>query len=201
MNKKLAFVALLFAISTNMYSAEDFERYFIKGKEVSQVLLKRLGGELKKNLKTNGLEKTIEFCSQNALAITYEVDQSFGKYISVKRVSTKNRNPANAPTKSEKKILFMLENSKDPILTKVSDGTFKYYQPLRISKPVCLKCHGKVEDIPEAARKIIHTLYPEDKATGYEFGDLRGAIVVTINPKAFEEKKIEKDSNSTEEKK
>ena len=42
---------------------------------------------------------------------------------------------------------------------------------------LCLACHGKVL-APEVAAQI-ESLYPEDKATGFSEGDLRGAFVVT----------------------
>jgi hypothetical protein len=41
---------------------------------------------------------------------------------------------------------------------------------------LCLACHGETID-PAVAGKIAE-LYPEDKATGFREGDLRGAFVV-----------------------
>lgn len=41
---------------------------------------------------------------------------------------------------------------------------------------VCLNCHGS-NIKPEVQAKITE-LYPEDKATGYQEGQVRGAIVV-----------------------
>jgi hypothetical protein len=40
-------------------------------------------------------------------------------------------------------------------LTKVGDTQYKFYQPIRIGQPVCLKCHGKGEDMPEAVEKLL----------------------------------------------
>jgi hypothetical protein len=42
---------------------------------------------------------------------------------------------------------------------------------------LCLQCHGKAL-APPVAEKLAE-LYPGDKATGYEQGDLRGAFVIT----------------------
>ena len=42
---------------------------------------------------------------------------------------------------------------------------------------LCLQCHGTAI-APELAEKLSE-LYPEDKATGYREGDMRGAFVVT----------------------
>ena len=43
--------------------------------------------------------------------------------------------------------------------------------------PLCLQCHGEAI-APPVAEKITK-LYPEDKATGFREGDIRGAFVVT----------------------
>ena len=40
----------------------------------------------------------------------------------------------------------------------------------------CLTCHGS-NIKPELAAKI-NSLYPEDKATGYKAGELRGAFTI-----------------------
>lgn len=174
--RKLIFAVILIS----SLSGENLEKIFHIGQNSAKMLLQTLGGEMKKHIKSGDINKTIHFCSSNALLLTSQVDKKLGDNISIKRISTKYRNPANKPTRVEAKILFMLENSNSPILTKVSDDKYKFYQPLRITKPVCLKCHGTGKDMPEIARKTIHEIYPQDRATNYKFGDLRGAIVVTI---------------------
>jgi hypothetical protein len=161
-------------------SGEDLRAVFNTGEQSANLLLKTLGGELKKKLQEGDLKGAIEFCATNGLSITHQLDEKLGENISIKRISMKNRNPENLPNDSEAKILYMLENSPQSILTRVSDGSYKLYKPVRVAKPVCLKCHGKGEDMPEVARKTIHSLYPQDRATGYSMGDLRGAVVVTI---------------------
>ena len=42
---------------------------------------------------------------------------------------------------------------------------------------MCLQCHG--QSIAPDVREKLSGLYPEDKATGYREGDIRGAFVVT----------------------
>ncbi|NNJ66375.1 MAG: DUF3365 domain-containing protein, partial [Xanthomonadales bacterium] len=44
------------------------------------------------------------------------------------------------------------------------------------TQPLCLTCHGAAI-APPVAEKLAE-LYPGDKATGFEEGDLRGAFVV-----------------------
>jgi len=47
--------------------------------------------------------------------------------------------------------------------------------------PACLGCHGtEGGDINAKTLKIIKQKYPEDKATGYKEGDLRGWWKITF---------------------
>jgi hypothetical protein len=154
------------------------------GNAASQLLLKTLGGNLKKHMKAGGPADALQFCSTKAAELTAKVDNQLGKNVSVKRVTLKPRNPANEATGDEKAVLEALEtlhanHVRLPrhLVEKTQSG-YKYYKPLLINKPVCLKCHGS--NIDPALKAKIDKTYPTDKATGYKMGDLRGAIVVTI---------------------
>ncbi|MEJ2468546.1 MAG: DUF3365 domain-containing protein [Campylobacterales bacterium] len=114
------------------------------------------------------------------------MDASLGEDVSVKRISLKYRNPANAPQDDEKAVLESLQTLKanavilpKELVEVLGNGTYKYYKPLLINKAACLKCHGDIGKTSELA-KAINARYPEDKATGYKMNDLRGAIVVTV---------------------
>ena len=160
---------------------EDLQQIFYTGQMASKQLLKTLGSNMKKFMQKKDIKGAIEFCSQNAYRLTEEVNQKLGENISIKRISLKFRNPLNKPTKTEAKILFQLENTKSAVLTKVADGTYKFYQPLRINKPVCLKCHGDDKNLNKQAYKIIEQKYPQDKAVDYKLGDLRAIIEIEIS--------------------
>lgn len=56
---------------------------------------------------------------------------------------------------------------------------FRYLKALRIQKP-CLNCHGPREQIKPEVLALLKQVYPNDQATGYQEGDLRGAITVKI---------------------
>jgi hypothetical protein len=49
---------------------------------------------------------------------------------------------------------------------------------------VCLACHGPAEVLPNEVKQALKTKYPNDQATGYTAGQLRGAFSVskTIQP-------------------
>ncbi len=175
--KKL-FVASLLA------SAVSAENYTQIADKVAKDLLKTLGSNLKRELKTNGAVSALKFCNLNALKLTKKVSDKYGKSIDVKRVSLKNRNPSNYPVGEELGILLTMqshfkkgEKPKDIVHDK--GDVIKVYKPVVISKGVCLVCHGDIAKNKKLYSEI-KKLYPHDKAFGYKMGDLRGAIVVTI---------------------
>ena len=47
------------------------------------------------------------------------------------------------------------------------------------TKPVCIACHGS--DISLTVREVIDTHYPNDQATGFDIGSLRGAFTLTFS--------------------
>ncbi|ODS32100.1 MAG: two-component sensor kinase [Candidatus Scalindua rubra] len=98
----------------------------------------------------------------------------------LRQVSSKYRNPKNKPDKFEEEAL--LEFGKDGNLSEYKgvdkingQKVLRYLIPLYIEE-ACLKCHSAKETIPNFIREE----YPEDKATDYAFGDLRGAISVVV---------------------
>jgi hypothetical protein len=60
------------------------------------------------------------------------------------------------------------------------DRNLRYMMPIVLGSPVCLGSHGGPQDIAPEVRDELRCLYPDDKATGYRIGDLRGAVSVKI---------------------
>lgn len=155
------------------------------GEKASMKLLMTLGKNLKKHMKQGGVMDAVNFCNSEAGSLTESVDKALGLKISVKRVSLKNRNAGNMPMSDEKDVLEAMErlaqaNALPPfIIQKVDQSSYKYYKPLRIAKPICLKCHGNVSASSKLG-SFLRSHYPYDKAVGYKMGDLRGAVIVTI---------------------
>ena len=153
-----------------------------KGDQISTMLLQKLGGELKSQMQTSGPLGALRFCSQHALTLTDEIAKKSDT--SIRRVSLNHRNPINKPTPSETALLqewetFLKNSSPLPAnhLVHRPEGKTLYYKPLLINNEACLKCHGNVS--PELAGAIAE-MYPEDKATGYKMGDLRGMIAIEL---------------------
>lgn len=169
--------------SSLLYASPSSEnRLLNKGNEVASALLQKLGSELKGKMQSSGPMGALDFCSQNALILTEEVAKN--SQTSIKRISINNRNPLNKANDNETTLLTewsKLSKNGQPLpshsIVNLSENSSIYYKPIIINNETCLKCHGNVES---DLAKAIAVAYPEDKATGYKMGDLRGMIAVTI---------------------
>ena len=100
--------------------------------------------------------------------------------VRVGRTSTKLRNPANAPKPWMVPVLERYEadpKAREPALVEVDSNTVGYIEPIYL-QPVCVTCHG--DGIAPELQETLARLYPEDQATGYAPGDLRGVFWVEL---------------------
>jgi len=96
--------------------------------------------------------------------------------IKVGRTSSKLRNPNNAPKLWMQPFLDVYETdpeSREPGIVVIDEKTVGYVEPIFV-QPLCITCHG-VELAPDLQSKL-KELYPEDQATGYVPGDVRGVF-------------------------
>ena len=126
----------------------------------------------------------IRVCSERAPAIAAEVSAATGA--TVGRTAAKVRNPDNAPNDWQQRgldyLAAQLAAGAEPAAleyteTRVVDGreVRRWMKPL-MTAPLCLTCHGAALG-PEVAAAVSER-YPDDQATGFAAGDLRGAIYV-----------------------
>lgn len=160
------------------------------GGEAAGELVTTLGSRLQRAIAERGAVGALEFCSVEGLPLTAEVSRATG--FEVKRTSSRLRNPANAPDSLERAALDRFEAvvaAGDSLPEHVVQGTpagdFRYYRPLRV-QPLCLQCHGSLEDLAAGVNTALAERYPEDEATGYAVGDLRGVVRVTVPRSALE---------------
>ena len=148
--------------------------------------MKELKGVLIEQIQTGGVIQAVAVCSDTAQLLTNEFGVERGVFI--KRVSMKNRNKNNYPDDFEKRTLNRFEllkqnnelNNETEYAEIISEGDYKY---LRYLKPIlvqaeCLNCHGNQTDMMPEVNNLIVQEYPQDKATGYKVGDLRGAVSI-----------------------
>jgi len=120
-----------------------------------------------------GAVEAISACQLKAPAIAEAQSQGA---VRVGRASHRLRNPANvAPDWVAPILSAYLEDAADRAAQTVAlpGGVSGYVEPI-LAQPLCLTCHGETLAPPVAAR--ILELYPEDRAVGFEAGDLRGVF-------------------------
>jgi hypothetical protein len=151
-------------LTSNIYGSEKLAI------EKIQQFGKILKTELKAGLKKSP-EAAVETCYLKAPEIQNTVSD---KNITIGRVSLKNRNPNNSPKKWMLDYIDQFHQKKIKkayITTKLEHNKTGLLKPIR-TMPLCLKCHGS--NIDKALYKIIKKKYPNDKAIGYETGEIRG---------------------------
>ena len=145
---------------------------------------KALKSELVTAMQSGGPIAAIDVCNTRAPGIAEAVSLEQG--VQVSRVSLKNRNPDNSPNDWQTAVLESFEEQVESgedagglswQKTVEVDGVkqFRFMKAIPTGG-VCLACHGKTIDSTVQAK--LAELYPEDKATGYSEGELRGAFVV-----------------------
>jgi len=105
--------------------------------------------------------------------------------IAVGRTSHRLRNPANAPEPwMEPLIEHYVGRPPEPGSHRTVDlgerGT-GYVEPIYL-QPLCVTCHGEAVDPGLLA--AIRERYPEDRATGFRPGELRGLFWAVVPPDA-----------------
>ena len=64
------------------------------------------------------------------------------------------------------------------LTVELAGGGLGYVEPIRI-KPPCLACHGA--SLAPATADELAERYPEDQATGYKLGELRGLFWAEVH--------------------
>jgi len=163
----------------------DTEAEITRAKGAIKQFAGALQTELKTAMQAGGPVAAIGVCNTQAMPITAQVAAEHGMQLS--RVSLKNRNPANAPNEWQLTVLESFDRQKaaGKDITKLAWSetvNTDNGQEFRFMKAIptgglCLKCHGS-KLAPEVSQ-VLADLYPQDLATGYSEGDIRGAFVVT----------------------
>lgn len=179
------FAAVGIAAGTALATAQtpDLKVYEAEARAAMQALR----GALLKEVKTAMARDpgaAIGVCRQLAPKITKRVAAASGWQIS--RTSLKTRNPANRPSAEERAILLDFEKRSAAgqpakslravrLVTKNGRRSVHVMQAIPTGAP-CLACHGRSIDA-KIAREL-RRLYPEDRATGFKEGDIRGAFTL-----------------------
>ncbi|MDW8157830.1 MAG: DUF3365 domain-containing protein [Bacteroidia bacterium] len=158
---------------------EVADSLFHKGKRLVQISSSTLLQTLLQAIEKQKVAGAIQYCNVRAIPLIDSLSRAHKAVF--KRAALLVRNPKDAPDAQEKEVLqtYLYQAQKvrilRPILKKREKDTIAYYHPILITMPQCLSCHGRVgENINVEDYQLIKSLYPNDRAIGYNKGDLRG---------------------------
>jgi hypothetical protein len=149
-------------------------------------LSEAIRGLLMQELKTGGFEGAVAVCATKAPAKTADYRRTSGN--DIRRVSLRRRNPANEPDAYERRVLESFDRLAAEarpaaehweLVRENGREALRYLKPV-VANAMCLTCHGAKAGIPPAVQAVIAKEYPDDRATGYSAGDVRGAVSVRI---------------------
>ena len=168
------------------YGGEPEMTWDERSRALADQLVSELQAELGRAMQQGGPVAAVAVCKSRAPEIAARLSASSGA--DVGRTAIRWRNPANAPDEVERAVMqgFAAElSSASPAATappeaifesRSAQGTERRYLRAIVMQPVCLACHGATL-APELATAIARD-YPQDSATGFETGQLRGAVTV-----------------------
>lgn len=162
----------------------DNEMMIKQSRQAVKAMATELKAELMAAMKEGGPHEAIKVCNTRAPQISKDVSALKG--FSVRRTSLKTRNSDNKPDDWERGVLQQFEQRKrngeavktmeySQITEYKGKPAFRYMKAIPTGE-LCLLCHG--ENLPEEIKGEIKKMYPQDTATGFRAGDIRGAFTV-----------------------
>lgn len=182
-----AFASALSGCSVGNEPAAPDEAFIAKAEALTMRFQSELQGALSTAMAESGPVGAIGVCQSTAPAIAQNLSQESG--LSVSRVARRNRNEGNAIGNGLEPLYAELEKmpSEDGAPTAVHrrfGDRQVYLRAIPMQEQPCAACHGN--NIAPEVRAAIDQLYPEDLATGFEAGELRGAFLVETSGSAEE---------------
>jgi hypothetical protein len=181
---KTTLAAALLA-ATTMSFAQD-TAWVADARKVAGSVPPKLVAVLTAEIAKGGPEGAIEVCREKAPALAKAASEETGW--AIRRVSLKNRNPRAVPDAWERAALEDFDRraaageapmtlEKAEVVTENGVQVRRYMRALP-TQELCLNCHGAVDRMKPAVVEKLKALYPDDKATGYAPGQIRGAMTI-----------------------
>lgn len=183
--RNTAIAALVVGLAAAPALAQDVEALKREGAGVIQGYAAALLKELQGGIDQGGPTNALGVCKLAAPALAADASAQSGWRVA--RTSHKLRNPTSAPDAFEEKVLadFLarLEKGEKAVdlayaaVVDTPDG--KVFRMIKAipTQELCLNCHG-AELKPEVKAKL-DELYPQDKATGFSVGQMRGVFTLS----------------------
>ncbi|MDP1524430.1 MAG: DUF3365 domain-containing protein [Rhodocyclaceae bacterium] len=182
MNKKI--IAVLCCTLFAGAALADEAKLLDEARALPATMVPKLLEVLQDEIAKGGHAHAISVCRDKAPAMAKGLSEKTGW--AIRRVSLKNRNLKAVPDAWEEAVLREFEQrlaagqspvTMDKSEVVVIDGqkTMRYMKALP-TQELCMSCHGKPNKVSDEVQAKLKELYPDDKATGYDVGQIRGAI-------------------------
>ena len=155
--------------------AEPAQRQLQIATRAQEQLAKQLMSKLREGIAAGGPAAGIAVCSIEAPAIAKYVGSEHN--VRIGRTSYKLRNPDNVGPEWVEPVVA--DRSASPRYFAGPDGTLGVALPIVMGE-TCSKCHGPADGIPQEVKDALAHAYPQDMATGFEVGDVRGWFWVEV---------------------
>lgn len=147
--------------------------------ELQRALLARLTAAMTRG----GPAAAVEVCRTDARTIAEAVAKAQG--LELGRTSHRLRNPANAPRAWARPTVEAAAGAK---AAAERLRVFDLGDRVGVLRPIgtaeaCTTCHGAADDVHRSIGATLAAAYPQDRATGFAAGDLRGWMWAEV-PKA-----------------
>lgn len=159
-----------------------------RAKAAAQAFSGRLRGRLQAAMQAGGPTAAVEVCHAEAPAIADAVMAEHGVRLGRVALPGRNRNLGQAADGWQRATLEAFQQAVlqgAPAAEQVSvvrqglpEGVALRLMRGIATEPGCLACHGT--QVAPAVRAAIAAHYPEDAATGFAVGDLRGGLWVEV---------------------
>jgi len=188
MMNKLLMAIVLPVLLTGCVSAPPVDMSWVaQARSVSTSVPPKLLAVLQQEIARGGPEGAIAACRDQAPALARAASEQTGW--SVRRVSLRNRNPKAVPDAWERAALEDFDRraaaKESPATLERAAVTLENGQPVQRymralpTLALCTQCHGAADKLSPAVTAKLKTLYPDDRATGYAVGDIRGAMTLS----------------------
>ena len=182
--------ALIIAAAFYFYTIDQNkqqEQFVAESSQLIKQLATNLKQELSKAIGKHGVPAAIETCNIQAPIITAQTHAA--SPLVIRRTSLKWRNAANAPDDWEQSVLkeFQQQLAQGVAIEQLTytaktqesgKETLRYMRAIP-TQAVCLNCHGSEKNLTPEVKNMLNKEYPNDHATGFAVGDIRGAFSVS----------------------
>ena len=140
-----------------------------------KIFAQELKGELQKALADGGPVNAVKVCRDVAPQLATRTADREG--FSMGRSSHRLRSSSNATSGAIAEYLkkYARAGEKSPVEVVKEDDSWVVVAPI-LTQPLCLTCHGDPATFSPELKKALKESYPDDQATGFAAGDLRGVF-------------------------